>query len=71
MDEEMRFHLDKLAEHFERAGASPAEARRLAAVEFGGVERQRDAARDVLRPARSKILRGIFASARGCSHALP
>jgi predicted permease len=49
MDEEMRFHLDHLADHIEKSGLPRAEAMRLARIEFGGVERQREASRDALR----------------------
>ena len=45
--EEMRFHLDMEAERLVREeGLEPAEARRRAAVTFGGVERHREATRD-------------------------
>lgn len=49
MDTEMRFHLDQATERQVRRGASPAEARRLALLDFGGVARQQEAARDELR----------------------
>ena len=47
MDEEMRFHLDMEAERLQRErGLGPAEARRQAAIAFGGVEKYREAGRD-------------------------
>jgi putative ABC transport system permease protein len=45
LDDEMRFHLDMLTEQHVRAGLAPAEARRRALIEFGGVERFKDDAR--------------------------
>jgi predicted permease len=47
LDEELRFHLEKETERNVRLGMSPAEARRAALVEFGGVERVREECRDV------------------------
>lgn len=45
--EEMRFHLEMETERLVREeGLGPAEARRRAAVAFGGVERHREATRD-------------------------
>jgi predicted permease len=49
MREEMRFHLDQLTERHVRAGLSPAEARRRARIEFGGIASIEEAARDALR----------------------
>jgi predicted permease len=47
MDDEMRFHLDMEAERLERERGLPRrEARRLAAVAFGGVEKFKEAGRD-------------------------
>ncbi len=47
MGEEMRFHVDMEAERLRRErGLDPAEARRQAAVAFGGVEKYREAGRD-------------------------
>jgi predicted permease len=48
MASEMRFHLDMEAERLRRQGLAPAEARRQAALAFGGVEKYRGAARDAL-----------------------
>jgi predicted permease len=38
LDSELRFHLEERAAELERSGLSPAEALRLARLEFGGVE---------------------------------
>jgi predicted permease len=46
LDEELRFHLEKEIEQNLARGMSPAEARRAALVEFGGVERVREECRD-------------------------
>jgi putative ABC transport system permease protein len=47
MGEEMRFHVDMEAERLQRErGLDPAEARRQAAVAFGGVEKYREAGRE-------------------------
>ena len=47
MDEEMRFHVDMEAERLQRErGLDPAEARRQAAVAFGGAEKYKEAGRD-------------------------
>lgn len=42
LDEELRFHLECEAQHRVARGASPVEARRAAAVAFGGVQRFRE-----------------------------
>jgi predicted permease len=42
LDEELRFHLEEATEEKIAAGMMPSEARRLALVEFGGVERARE-----------------------------
>src|SRR5262252_3845238 len=44
--EEIRAHLDMLAEEFERNGLSPAEARLAARRSFGGVEQIREEHRE-------------------------
>jgi putative ABC transport system permease protein len=49
LDDEMRFHLDMLAERHRREGCSPEEARRRALASFGGMERFKDDARDEYR----------------------
>ncbi|HYG08340.1 MAG TPA: ABC transporter permease, partial [Pyrinomonadaceae bacterium] len=46
LDEELRFHIEKEIEQNIARGMSPAEARRVALVEFGGVERVREECRD-------------------------
>jgi predicted permease len=47
MDEEMRFHVDMEAERLRRErGLDPVEARRQAAIAFGGVEQYKEAGRD-------------------------
>lgn len=48
MADEMRFHIEMEAERLMRSGLDPLEARRRAAVSFGGVEKHRGAARDAL-----------------------
>jgi len=51
LTEELQFHLEQqIAKHI-RAGMDPDEARRLALVQFGGVEPVREAARDQFRGA--------------------
>jgi predicted permease len=48
MDEEMRFHLEMEADRLVRErGLDPAEARRQAAVAFGGVDKHKEQGRDV------------------------
>ena len=47
LDDEVRFHLEmEIRQHIE-AGVDPAEARRRAMVDFGGVERFKEEVRDV------------------------
>jgi putative ABC transport system permease protein len=46
LDEEVRFHLEMETEANLRKGLDPAEARRQAAITFGGVERVKDEVRD-------------------------
>ena len=46
LDEELRFHLDAQIEENTAAGMSPAEARRVALRDFGGVEPAKEAHRD-------------------------
>ena len=47
MDDEMRFHIEMEIEDRVRAGESPAQARRAAMRDFGGVERFKEEVRDV------------------------
>ena len=49
LDDEMRFHLEMLAERHSRAGVPAGEARRRALAEFGGTDRFKEAARDEYR----------------------
>ncbi len=46
LDDELRFHLEREAERYERDGVPRAEARRRARLAFGGVERAKEASRD-------------------------
>ncbi len=46
LDDELRFHRERQLESYERAGLSPAEARRRLEIEFGGLEQTREACRD-------------------------
>jgi putative ABC transport system permease protein len=46
MSEEMQFHIDMEAERLVAAGVPPDEARRRAAVSFGGLDRHKEAVRD-------------------------
>ncbi len=48
MESELRFHMEQHAEHLMRDGESPEEARRIAAAEFGGVDRSKEECRDAL-----------------------
>src|SRR5205085_8893795 len=47
LDDELRFHLDREAESYERAGMSPPAARRRARLAFGGLEQIKEESRDV------------------------
>src|SRR5437899_12490351 len=49
MTEEMRFHLDRLVERHIKEGFSPEEARRRAAIEFGGLVKHTEHSRDTMR----------------------
>ena len=49
LDEEIRFHLDQQTEKNIRAGMHPREARRQAAIKFGGVEHVKEQTRDEFR----------------------
>ena len=46
LDAELRFHIARQAEEYERAGLRPDEALRRAHAEFGGVERIKEESRD-------------------------
>src|SRR5882762_4340959 len=47
LDSELRFHIEKLANDNIAAGMTPEEARRQAALEFGGREQIKEEVRDV------------------------
>jgi predicted permease len=47
LEDELRFHLEREAERNMQRGMPPAEARRIARAEFGGVVQTREAVRDV------------------------
>jgi len=47
LDEELRFHVDRLSEELTAAGTSPEEARRKTRLAFGGVEQVKEECRDV------------------------
>jgi len=46
LDAELRDHLDRQVADYVRAGASPADARRRATLEFGGLEQTKELCRD-------------------------
>jgi predicted permease len=46
MDAELRFHQERMAEDLVKEGLSPEEARRRVRIEFGGVEKIKDEARE-------------------------
>ena len=46
LDRELRFHIDARVQDLIRDGVAPAEARRRALAEFGGLEPIRESARD-------------------------
>ena len=52
LDAELRFHIAREAEKYERQGVSHAAAVRRARLEFGGVEQMKEASRDVRGTAR-------------------
>src|SRR5260370_12920972 len=49
LDKELRFHLEKLTNDNIAAGMTPEEARRQAALEFGGREQVKEEIREVYR----------------------
>jgi len=49
LDEEMRFHVEMLAQRNRRAGLSPDDARRAAQIRFGGRDQWKEATRDEYR----------------------
>src|SRR5262245_36497067 len=48
VDDELRFHLERQIESYERAGVDHAEAVRRARLEFGGADQIKDEYRDAL-----------------------
>jgi len=46
LDKELRFHLEQQIADYIQAGMAPAEARRVALLEFGGLERVKEEVRD-------------------------
>ena len=46
LDEELRAHLDHQAEKYVQSGMSPEEAKRRAAIEFGGLDQVKEECRD-------------------------
>ena len=67
MDEEFHFHVDMQTEKYVSRGLSRAEARRRALLDFGGVERHREAMRDAHRP---RFLSELAQDARFTARAL-
>ncbi len=69
MDAEFRSHIAHRADDLERRGLSRAAAERAARVEFGGVEAQKETARDA-RGLRlwDELLANVFFAARGLGH---
>src|SRR5688572_8303842 len=51
LDDEIQFHLDQQTEKNQRAGMTPAGARRAARIRFSGVDATKDLARDQFRLA--------------------
>lgn len=48
MQDEMRFHIEMETQRLQRRGLEDSEARRRAAIAFGGIEKYRGAGRDAL-----------------------
>jgi predicted permease len=69
MDEEFRSHIQHRADDLQRRGLSRDAAERAARVEFGGVEAQKEAARDArrLRPW-DELRSNVVFAARGIGH---
>ena len=61
LDDEVRFHIDKLTERYVKQGMDPAEARRKALVAFGGRERFKEEARA---ETRSRLLEDLVQDLR-------
>ncbi|HWH51334.1 MAG TPA: ABC transporter permease [Gemmatimonadaceae bacterium] len=56
LDDELRFHLERETEKYQRQGLSRDAARRRASLEFGGFEHTKDASRDARGTARVESL---------------
>jgi len=52
LDDELRLHIEREAEKYERQGMSHDAARRRARLDFGGVEQMKEASRDMRGTAR-------------------
>jgi hypothetical protein len=66
LDDELRFHVEREAEKYVRAGVSPDEAARRARIAFGGVDRIKDDTRDARGVALLDVLaRDLRYTARG------
>src|SRR5260370_19103787 len=46
VDEELRFHFEKQVSKFTQSGLAPEEAKRLARLQFGGIEQLKEEHRD-------------------------
>ena len=64
LEDEIRFHLDQQIEVNVRRGMSPAEARRMAQLDFGGVAQTREAVREVRAIGLDSILRDVQVAIR-------
>ncbi|HEY2824829.1 MAG TPA: ABC transporter permease, partial [Gemmatimonadales bacterium] len=67
MTEEMRFHLDRLTDRYMKEGFPPDEARRRAAIEFGGIVKHTEASRD---QRRSRVLENTIGDLRYAARGL-
>jgi putative ABC transport system permease protein len=63
LDRELRFHLDRQIEDYIGQGMAPEEARRLALMEFGGLERVKEEVRETKWETHADALLRDFASA--------
>ena len=71
MDAELRFHIEMETQRIMRVtGVDVGEARRQAALAFGGIEKYRGAARDVLGFTESAACLWTCGSASACSAAV-
>jgi len=64
LDAEMRGHLEEEIDARIRAGASPAEARRAALLEMGGVERSKEECRDIRKGGAGRFAATVFQDLR-------